>query len=142
MCNFAQQFKIIKQMEFNINKGIVGKKEIIVTKNDTATHYGSGLIDVFATPAMIGLMEDTAQTSVASLLPSGYITLGIEINVKHTKATLVGQKVWCDTELTKVEDKKLFFVVKAYDQQGEIGFGEHIRYIVDGKKFMEKLKTV
>jgi len=128
-------------MEKQINEGIVNMITITVTANDTAARYGSGLIEVFATPAMIGLMENTAQSSIAELLPSGSITLGIEINAKHLKATPIGMKVTCKSVLTKVDGKKLSFSIQAWDEKGEIGIATHIRYIVDAVKFMEKLKN-
>lgn len=119
--------------------GIIGNKEIIVSDEDTAARYGSGLIDVFATPAMIGLMENTAQLSVHPFLPEGSITLGTEVNVKHLSATPVGQKVHCKTKLIAIEGKKLIFEVSARDGNGPIGSGTHSRYIVDAKRFMDKL---
>ena len=127
-------------MEFNLIEQSFYEKEITVTHNDTASKYGSGLIDVFATPAMIGLMENTAMNCVANQLPEGYITLGIEINTNHQKATPVGMKVVCKATLSKVEGKKLFFELIAKDEKGLIGKGTHIRYIVNAKQFMEKLK--
>jgi len=125
---------------FNLQIGIKGHKEIIVSESDTASKFGSGLIDVYATPAMIGLMETTAQESVQKFLPSGFITLGIEINIKHLKATPIGMKVKCETILTAIDGKKLVFQVDAYDDNGKIGEGTHARFIVERKKFLEKLK--
>jgi predicted thioesterase len=126
-------------MEFNIEPGIVHIIEKSVTQNDTASSYGSGLIDVYATPAMIALMENTAQSSLKPYLPEGYITLGIEISVKHMKATPVGMKVRCESKLIKVDGKKLYFEINAWDEKGQIGSGSHIRYIVHGEEFMKKL---
>jgi fluoroacetyl-CoA thioesterase len=126
-------------MEFNIEPGIVHTIEKIVEQTDTASSYGSGLIDVFATPAMVGLMENTAQSSLKAHLPEGYITLGIEINVKHMKATPVGMKVKCESKLTQVEGKKLHFEFKAWDEKGQIGTGTHVRYIVHAEEFMKRL---
>ncbi len=120
--------------------GIEGEKEIIVQTEDTAARYGSGLIEVFATPAMIGLMESTAQQSVQHLLDDGLITLGTEVNIRHLKATPVGMKVNCKSKLISIEGKKLLFEVNASDETGIIGNGTHTRYIVDAEKFMAKLK--
>lgn len=127
-------------MEFNIKPATKGHQEIIVQQEDTAIKYGSGLIEVFATPAMIGLMEKTAQLSVQQQLPQGFITLGTEISVKHVKASLVGMKVLCTSELLSVDGKKLVFKISAIDEAGLIGEGTHHRYIVEAERFMEKLK--
>lgn len=120
--------------------GIEGHSEIIVKIEDTAASYGSGLIEVFATPAMIGLMESTAQLSIQPFLEVGFITLGTEVNIKHLKATPVGMNVRCETKLISIEGKKLVFEVSAFDEVAMIGNGTHSRYIVDAEKFMAKLK--
>lgn len=126
-------------MEFNIPLGTKFRMEMTVERKNTAAHYGSGLIEVFATPAMIGLMEGTAQVGVQKFLPEGYITLGTEINVKHIKATPIGMKVCCESILTAADGKKLNFEIRAWDDKGDIGIATHSRYIVEAKRFMEKL---
>lgn len=128
-------------MEHRLFIGIEGQLEITVTDKDTAARYGSGLIEVFATPAMIGLMESCAQQSIMPYLPEGFITLGIEINVKHLKATPIGMKVKCHSKLIAIDEKKLTFDIEAHDEKGLIGTAQHIRYIVNAEKFMQKLKN-
>ncbi len=122
-----------------LKPGLKGNIETTVAKKDTASAYGSGLIDVFATPAMIGLMEKTAQESVQAFLPAGHITLGTAISVKHSKATAVGKKISFFSELTNVEDRQLTFSLKAFDEEGEIGSGTHQRFIVNKERFMKKI---
>ena len=118
--------------------GIKGRKEIVVTKEKTAKSMCSGALDVFATPAMIALMENTAFESVADLLDPGCGTVGTALNVKHVSATPVGMKVTCETELIQVDGRALTFSVKAYDEAGLIGEGEHERFIIFEEKFQKK----
>ena len=118
--------------------GIKGHQEIIVTKEITAKSMGSGAIDVYGTPAMILLMEETAQQSVAPHLDAGQGTVGTELNIKHLAATPVGMKVWCDTELIEVDGRRLVFRTEAFDECGKIGEGTHERFIVDTEKFQQK----
>ncbi len=118
--------------------GIKGRKEIVVTKEKTAKSMCSGALDVFATPAMIALMENTAFESVADQLDPGCGTVGTALNVKHVSATPVGMKVTCETELIKVDGRALTFSVKAYDEAGLIGEGEHERFIIFEEKFQKK----
>jgi predicted thioesterase len=126
-------------MEIIINKGVKGYKEQIVTYEDTAKACGSGLIEVFATPAMIALMENTAHISVNSFLPEGFATVGTLVNIEHLKAVPSGEKVWCESVLDAQENKKLFFSVTVYDEAGIVGTGKHERFIINVEKFMEKL---
>lgn len=121
-----------------LEAGIKGKKEIVVTEENTAKAMGSGTLDVFATPAMTALMEETAWKSVQNELEEGSGTVGTALNVRHVSATPVGMNVTCETELTKVDGRALTFSVKAYDEAGLIGEGEHERFIVFNEKFQAK----
>ena len=127
-------------MEIRIDKGIKGYKEQTVSNKDTANAYQSGLLAVFATPAMIALMENTAYSSVNDLLPQGFTTVGVQLSIEHIKATPLGAKVWCESVLEAQNDRRLIFSVTAYDETGTIGKGTHERFIVNIEKFMNKIK--
>ena len=118
--------------------GVKGYEEQIVEKKDTAGVYGSGTLDVFATPAMIALMEKNCLNSVAPHLEAGMGTVGTEICVKHLAATPIGMKVRCESTLTEIDRRRLVFSVCAYDEVGKIGEGTHERFIIDSEKFQKK----
>ena len=121
--------------------GITGKQTITVTEEKTAQAMGSGTLPVFATPAMIALMENTASKSVEAKLDEGAGTVGTLINVKHVAATPVGMDVTCETKLVEVDRKRLVFEVKAYDAAGVIGEGTHERFIIDNERFLSKAEA-
>jgi fluoroacetyl-CoA thioesterase len=126
-------------MSTDLYPGIEGIQELLVTPDKTATAYGSGTVDVFATPAMIALMEKTALESVLPFLPDGHVTVGTEVHISHLRATLLGKTVRCHSILKSVNDRQLIFEVRATDEKGLIGSGMHTRYIVDKLRFMSKL---
>lgn len=118
--------------------GIKGHQEMTVTNEFTAKSMGSGVMDVFATPAMLALMEKTAFTSVAEYLNEGCGTVGIKVDIEHVASSPVGMKIACDSELTAIEGRKLIFSVEAYDEKGLIGKGVHERFLIESQKFQEK----
>ncbi len=122
-----------------IKPGIKKKIQIKVGPKDTAVQYGSGLVEVFASPAMIALMEKAALEAVAPLLEKGMNTVGSEVNVRHLKPTPVGDVVTCEATLQEVEGRKLVFHVEASDSNGPIGKGTHTRYIINTERFMSGL---
>ncbi len=114
-------------------------QEITVTQKDSAAVHGSGKLDVFATPAMVALMENTAMRCLEDVLEPNSDTVGIEINVKHTKATKIGQKVNCQATVIEVDGRRIRFEIEASDEKGAIGNATHDRFIIQPEKFMSKL---
>ena len=122
----------------SLEKGLSFTQELTVKENNTAIAHGSGSLPVFATPAMVAFMENTAVQCIANDLEKGLDTVGIQIDIKHTKATKVGKKVTCTAKLTEVDGKKLTFEIEAIDEDGPIGSSLHKRYIIDPVKFMAR----
>lgn len=112
---------------------------VTVQPKDTAAVYGSDSLEVFATPAMVALMENTAVPCLKGHPEEGQDTVGIEINVKHIKATPVGDKVNCKAKVTEIEGRRIRFEIEAEDEKGQIGYAIHDRFIIDPVKFMAKL---
>lgn len=121
-----------------LQAGIKGEQKVEVVYENTATAVGSGVLEVFATPCMIALMEKTACDSVIPYLDEGDGTVGTELNIKHVAATPIGMTVHCESELLEVDGRRLVFDVKAYDEVGLIGEGRHERFIVNNEKFQNK----
>lgn len=124
-----------------MDTGIKGFKEIIVTKELTARSMGSGDLEVYATPAMVALMEGTAADSVKSELDEGKGSVGTSIKIKHLAATPIGMRVRCESELIKASGRGLVFRVAAFDEKDKIGEGTHERFIISNDKFQSKANS-
>lgn len=94
---------------------------------------------VWSTPDMIAMMEAVAAVLVATHLDPGQITVGARNEVNHLAATPEGMEVRVRATLAEVEGRKLTFAVEAYDPKEKVGEGTHIRYVVDGAKFAQRL---
>lgn len=121
-----------------LETGIKGTGTVTVNEENTAKAMGSGTLDVFATPALIALMEETCWRSVANELEEGCGTVGTLLEIKHTAPTPVGMKVTCESTLTEVDGRRLVFEVIARDAKGVVGEGRHERFIIQNEKFQVK----
>ena len=121
-----------------LETGIKGTRTVTVNEDNTAKAMGSGTLDVFATPALIALMEETCWRSVANELEEGCGTVGTLLEIKHTAPTPVGMKVTCESTLTEVDGRRLVFEVIARDAKGVVGEGKHERFIIQNGKFQMK----
>ena len=123
-----------------IKVGLKYESQTVVSTTNTANTLGSGDMEVFATPAMIALMENAAMMAVAPHLDEGASTVGIEMATSHIKASPIGATITAYAELISAEGRKLSFKVKAWDEQGVIGEGNHTRFVVDRERFLSKVK--
>lgn len=121
-----------------LEAGISGQMTMKVERENTAEVMKSGTLQVFATPAMIALIEETAWKSVAAELEEGLVTVGTALNVKHLAATPVGMQITCATVLEEVDGRRLVFSVSVEDETGKVGEGTHERFIVQAEKFQKK----
>jgi len=126
-------------MDYNTLKGLRHCETLVVEHKDTAAVYGSGALEVFATPAMIALMEKTCLVCVCDKIGEGNTTVGIAVNIKHVKASPVGATIRCEAELTEVDRRLLVFKVQCFEGEALVGEGVHERFVVDSEKFMAKL---
>lgn len=123
---------------FHLEEGTAATVEKVVAESDLAISHGSGNVKVFATPALVALMEQAALKAASTGLPESLTTVGIEVSVKHLKATPPGMKVTATAKLTAVEGRLLKFHLEAFDEVEKIGEGHHERFVVNAQQFEER----
>ena len=121
--------------------GLSAEISITVSESDTAAKWGSGLVPVFSTPALVGLMEAAAVKALEGHVPEHQTTVGGHIDIHHLAATPVGMKVRAHAELTAMDGRKLTFQIEAWDEMEKIGDAMHERFVIDKEKFIAKTQA-
>jgi fluoroacetyl-CoA thioesterase len=111
-----------------IRPGLEGRVERVVEGNLITTHVGGQ--GVFATPAMIGLMEWASHQALDGLLAENQTTVGYEVHVRHLAPAKPGTTVVATSKLTEVKGNKLYFDVECHQGDKLLGSGTHKRAIV------------
>jgi predicted thioesterase len=143
--NYHDRYKgWINMMNIEDKTGIfIGKTAAAtatVTGQNTARAVGSGSLDVFATPMMVALMERAACECLADALEPGQTSVGTSVDIEHTAASPIGADITASAKIIDVDGRKIEFEVAARDNKGEIGCGKHTRVIVDGERFMARVR--
>jgi fluoroacetyl-CoA thioesterase len=125
----------------NIPIGTTHQSTILVDASNAVDFLGNPDARVLGTPYMIAHLEMTARDSVKPFLDQGYDTVGARVDVRHLAATPMGMSVTFRSELTAVEDRRLFFKVEAFDGKEKIGEGAHERAIINVAKFAARLRS-
>lgn len=106
-----------------------------VLPSETAEQVGSGLLPVYATPAVAALMEQTAYQLIDAT------TVGTRIAIDHVKACLVGEEVHCTAMLIGQNGRQYDFLIEVRDSHGALlAEAEHTRFAIDPERFMAKLQ--
>lgn len=122
----------------SIQPGTTYSETVIVDKSNVASVVGSGLVDVYATPMMIALLEKAAAACIAPWLEAGQASVGTHISVSHSGATPIGMEVIATATVTEVDRRRVEFEVVARDAAGEVGRGTHTRFVINTDSFMQK----
>lgn len=126
-------------MSTRIRVGSIGESISHVTSEQSAVSMGSGSLNVFATPAMIALMEAASVAAVDPYLDEDKTSVGIEVQVRHLSATPIGEQITAIAEITRLDGKRVTLEVRAWDEHEMIGEGTHVRYIIDADDFMRRV---
>ena len=111
----------------NIEVGMASQRSVVVEEKHTVSHTNSAIL---STPKMIGLMENVSSSLVQPLLPSGFVTVGFDFNIRHKAPSKIGSEIIVSSKVLEVDGRRLLFEVQV--QQGEVTIGEglHRRTII------------
>jgi len=103
--------------------------------------FESGDLEVLATPRLVGMFESVAKDMLGATLTPENTSVGVHVDLKHLKATAVGQTVEIMVTVTAIEGRRYTFALRAVDASNDvIGEGTHTRVVVNRQRFLEGLK--
>ena len=115
-----------------------GTATTTVTEDNTAKIFCSGALEVFATPAMVALMEEACWKMIQPELEDGLSSVGIKLDINHQSPSCIGETIICEATLMEIDGRRLVFYVVCSDEKGLVGEGTHERFIINSEKFMAK----
>ena len=123
----------------DIEPGATAEVGFTVSEDQTAHAMGNRGVQVFATPFVIGMLEDAAGAVLRPHLPPGGGSVGTMVEMKHLAATPVGMKVRAKATLLESDGKRYLFSVEVWDEKEKIAEGRHERFVVpDMEKFLAR----
>jgi predicted thioesterase len=123
-----------------VEPGMVHTRRLRVEPWMSAERWRNPGVDVLATPTLVGLFEETAVLAIQPALGPGQASVGSSVNVRHLRATPVGEEVTVRAEVTGVDGRRITFELSAQDRHGLIGEGTHERVLIDLARFMAKVR--
>ena len=124
----------------SIPLGAKGRFVLKVRPEHLASRFKDPMLpNVFATPVMILAMENAALDAIRGFLEPGESAVGTAVDIRHLAATPVGHEVRAEAEVTKVDGRRIEFIVTARDESEDIGRGAHERMVVDIRRVNDRL---
>ena len=123
-----------------LEPGLTHEMTIEATPDMAASKFVRGTPEVFATAAMVALIEQTCKDLVQPYLEEGQTTVGTHINASHIAPTPLGMKVKAIAKLEDVDGRRLEFSIEVFDEVEKISDARHTRFIVDKDRFEAKTR--
>lgn len=123
-----------------ITPGTYRSQIYAVKEEHTASHIGSGDLQVLSTPMLIAFMENTALHLLAEYLTPGHSSVGMHVDVRHLAPTAMGQTVRIEATVQDVNGRKVDFRVDAWEGDKLVGTGSHRRAVIEVARFLEEIE--
>lgn len=122
--------------------GDSGELTWMVDPTMTITLGGVPQATVFSTPSMIMLMERSAREALRPFLEDGEESVGVEVQVEHVGAAVLGSSVRGVAKVSQVDGRNVSFEVRAYVGDREIGRGKHRRTVIQLNRLVANVMQV
>lgn len=119
----------------DLRPGRTGTAQTVVTEDLTAVAMGSGDVPVYATPAVLALLEAACVDALDGALPDEKTSVGVHVSLDHLAPSTVGSAVRATATLDAVDGRTLSFTCEAHDAATLIARAQHRRVVVNRASF-------
>lgn len=124
----ADAFEVVRSLGERVR--IVEPWEVRVEPRHSTRNYGKPDIDVLASPALIGLIEEAAIRILDPRLPDGLTSVGTHVDFWHLKSTPVGAVIVINTAIRDVEKRFVHFTIEVTLDGTQIARCDHTRAVI------------
>ena len=119
--------------------GMTREEMFTVEGEHSAAHVGSGSARVLATPWLVAFMERTARNLLANVLPEGFSSVGVHVDLRHLAPSPIGSRVRSRVDVKAIQGVKVYFTVRLWDEQELVGEGTHQRVVIEEERFLRRV---
>jgi predicted thioesterase len=104
----------------------------VVGPEDTCKSFGTGDLDVLATPRVLAMLERAALDALEGMLVPELTSVGVRVQLEHLLPIGVGEYICATASLLTVRGRRITFAVRLHDSQERvIGVGRLTRAVVE-----------
>ena len=128
-------------MEFDVKIGTTKIRDVKTSSNQTTSFLWEGE-NVLSTPSLISEMEETCRLLLKDfvLKEKEWDSVGTIVDINHIATTPVGSTIRLKSIIESVDNRRVMFIVEAFDNIEKIGEGKHERFIINVPNFRSKFE--
>jgi len=128
-------------LKFEVKIGTTKIRDVKTSSNQTTSFLWEGE-NVLSTPSLISEMEETCRLLLKDfvLKEKEWDSVGTIVDIKHIATTPVGSTIRLKSIIESVDNRRVMFIVEAFDNIEKIGEGKHERFIINVPNFRSKFE--
>lgn len=127
-------------MKDKLQAGMFIEKKIQTTPEMAASRFHESSPRVLSTPSLLTFMQTTCADVLAPFLDKKEMAVSIKIEMSHLASTPIGMTITIRAEVIRVDDRRIYFKVDAFDEMEKIAQGYNDMFIIDEERFERGIK--
>ena len=125
-------------MKQTLKEDLSFSKNLLVDESRCIGFMGKEAM-VYATPRMVSDVEYACRDFLLQHLAPGEDSVGARVEIDHLAATPLGLEVTIEAKIAEIDRRKITFEFSVHDPVEPVGWGRHVRFVVETAKTRERL---